>query len=60
MFWNYCVGIHTCMYSASTHDVMKSYLTHDLCEARKFVMAILQRKQGLCDSMIYHLTIRIT
>ena len=38
------------MYSALTYDVMKSYLTHDLCETRKFVMAIFHWKQGLlCD-----------
>ena len=36
------------MYSASTYDVMKSYLTE------KFVMSILHWKQGLlCDKTVY-------
>ena len=38
------------MYSA-IYDFMKSYL--HMCETRKFVMAILHRKQGLlCDKTI--------
>ena len=38
------------MYSASTYDIMKSYLPV-LCETRKFVMAILHWKQELlCDN----------
>ena len=40
MFWNSCVGIH--MYSTSTYDVMKSYLT---LEAREFIMAKLHLKK---------------
>ena len=37
------------MYSALTYDVMKSYLTR-VCDKKKFVMAILDWKQGLlCD-----------
>ena len=48
MFWNFRVEIH--MYSASTYDIMKSYLPV-LCETRKFVMAILHWKQELlCDN----------
>ena len=36
------------MYSALTYDVMKSYLTS--VREKKFLMAILHRKQGLlCD-----------